>query len=429
MIENKNNYLIKKKRDDRKKEDKVKKEVEDEEINDLIKSSALLAGLEVSNDMRTMEPIAGWRYPKKYLKLTEEHIRDIRLAYKIEVEGEDLLPPISQFKDMHFPEAIMKALNKKKISYPSPIQMQCLPIVLSGRDLIGIAFTGSGKSLVFILPAIMIALEEQSLSKLRDGEGPFVMIIVPSRELAIQIYENVSFFIKYLLKSDYPQIKSALCIGGVDIKYQIDDIAKGVHIVVGTPGRLSDLLDKKKLNASMCKYLVLDEADRLLDMGFDEEIKRVMEKIKNSRQTVIFSSTMPKKIQAFAKLCLCKPVVVNVGRAGAANLNVVQEVEYIKEESKLLNLLETLQKTPPPVIIFCENKNDVDEISEYLLLKGVDVCSMHGDKDQEERYKGLREFKEGLKDVLVATDIVSKGLDFTDIEHIINYDMPKEVRK
>ena len=136
---------------------------------------------------------------------------------------------------------------------------------------------------------------------------------------------------------------------------------------------------------------------------------------------------MPKKIQDFAKICLYKPICINVGRAGAANLSVIQEIEYVKEESKLLKLLDTIQKTPPPVLIFCENKNDVDEIHEYLLLKGLDVCAMHGDKDQQDRNLAIREFREGIKDIMVATDIVSKGLDFQNIEHVINYDMPKEI--
>lgn len=294
--------------------------------------------------------------------------------------------------------------------------------------MIGIAFTGSGKSLVFILPTIFMVLCEEKKIPLEVGEGPFAIIIVPSRELAVQIHENLNYFIKYLLRFGEPEIRSVLCIGGVDIKYQIEEIQKGAHIVVGTPGRLSDLLDKRKLNSNFCKLLVLDEADRLLDMGFDDEVRKVMEKFRYPKQLLLFSSTMPKKIQDFAKKSLFKPIVINIGRAGSVNLNLIQEIEFVKDESKLIQILETLQKTPPPVLIFCENKNDVDEIHEYLVLKGIDVCSMHGDRDQEERHQAIREFRGGLKDVLVATDIVSKGLDFPDVEHVINYDMPKEVR-
>jgi ATP-dependent RNA helicase DDX41 len=177
----------------------------------------------------------------------------------------------------------------------------------------------------------------------------------------------------------------------------------------------------------MHRYLTLDEADRLVDLGFEDDIREVIDHLKSQRQTLLFSATMPEKIQKFAKSALVKPVTVNVGRAGAANLDVIQEVEYVKEEARIIYLLECLQKTPPPVLIFCENKAAVDFIHEYLLLKGVDAVSIHGGKDQEERQNAIEFFKNGKKDVLVATDVASKGLDFPDIQHVINYDMPAEI--
>ena len=425
--DNKKSYLIKMKEE---RETKTK-EVEEKEIYDLLKSSAFLVGLENSKSLNKNKiiPIANWKIPNKYNKLNEKQIKEILNAYKIEADGDNIPCPIHNFPDMRFPMPILKGLIKKGIEHPTSIQMLAIPSILLGRDLIAISFTGTGKSLAFILPSIMLALEEENKMPIIENEGPFVILLVPSRELAIQIYESINHFIKYMLRynNNHPLIRVTLCIGGIDIKYQMQDIRSGCHIVVGTPGRLSDLMDKKKLDPSMCKLLVIDEADRLLDQGFDLEIKKVLEKINKPKQTLIFSSTMPKKIQEFAKICLFKPIVINVGRAGSANLNVIQEIEYVKDESKLMKILDTLQKTPPPVLIFCENKNDVDEIHEYLLLKGVDVCSMHGDKDQEERNQSVREFRAGLKDILVATDIVSKGLDFPNIEHVINYDMPKEI--
>ena len=171
----------------------------------------------------------------------------------------------------------------------------------------------------------------------------------------------------------------------------------------------------------------MDEADRLVDLGFEDDIREVFDHFKAQRQTLLFSATMPAKIQNFAKSALVKPVTVNVGRAGAANLDVIQEVEYVKQEAKIVYLLECLQKTPPPVLIFCENKADVDDIHEYLLLKGVEAVAIHGGKDQEEREYAISSFKAGKKDVLVATDVASKGLDFPDIQHVINYDMPPEI--
>jgi ATP-dependent RNA helicase DDX41 len=290
--------------------------------------------------------------------------------------------------------------------------------------LIGITPGGSGKSLAFILPALMISLYELSY---KPVNGPFVMIIVPSRELAIQIHETINMFVKYLLREDYPVIRSILCIGGVDIRYQIEDIQKGVHIMIGTPGRLSDLLEKRKFETDLCKCLVLDEVERLLDMGFDEEIKKLLSKLKSVRQKLIFGSTMSKKVQEITKQCLNNAITINISKTKLLNYNITQDFEYIRDDSKLLHILDILQKTPPPVLIFCENKNDVDEVTEYLALKGIEVCSLHGDKEQDERNNSIKEFKEGLRDILVSTDIVSKGLDFPRIEHVINYDMPKEV--
>ena len=254
----------------------------------------------------------------------------------------------------------------------------------------------------------------------------------------------------------------------------------GVHCVVATPGRLRDFLKQKKVNLDNCRYICLDEADRMLDMGFDEEVGEIMNYFKYQKQTLLFSATFPKKFQDFAKDTLVRPVVVNVGRAGAANLDVIQEVEYVKQEAKIVYLLECLQKTAPPVCIFCEKKvserseakrseakrseaclcrqtatsttklnnnfyystqftshlvrsaqGDVDDIHEYLLLKGVAAVSIHGGKAQDERNESITRFKMEsggqAADVLVATDIAAKGLDFPDIQHVINFDMPNEI--
>ncbi|KAJ7947343.1 putative Dead box ATP-dependent RNA helicase [Quillaja saponaria] len=227
----------------------------------------------------------------------------------------------------------------------------------------------------------MVALQEEIMMPIAPGEGPFGLIVCPSRELARQTCEVVEQFLIPMREAGYPEIRPLLRMGGVDMRLQLEVVKKGMHIVVATPGRLKDLLakkKKKKKNLDNCRYLTLDEADRL----------------------------------NFARSALVKPVIVNVGRAGAANLDVIQEVEYVKQEAKLVYLLECLPKTPPPVSIFCENKADVDEIHEYLLCKGVEAVAIHGGKDQEEREYAISFFKAGKKDVLVATDVASKGLDF-----------------
>ncbi|SCM25509.1 RNA helicase, putative [Plasmodium chabaudi chabaudi] len=368
-----------------------------------------------------------WTLPSKYKKMSKEYVDKIRKVFYIDVSGNDVPPPIKNFKDMKFPKAILKGLKKKKINKPTQIQMQGLPSILIGRDIIGIAFTGSGKTIVFVLPLIMTCLEAELRCPIEEGEGPLGLIICPSRELASQTHNIINYFCEYLHKDNFPMLKSLCVIGGVSTYEQGKEIKKGVHMLVATPGRLNDMLNKKRMTLEQCRYLCFDEADRLIDLGFEEEIRNTLDNFSNQRQTLLFSATMPKKIQEFAKSTLVNPIIINVGRAGAANLDVIQEVEYVKEEFKLSYLLQVLQKTGPPVLIFCENKKDVDDVHEYLLLKGVNAIAIHGSLGQTERLEAINLFRNGEKDVLVGTDVASKGLDFPSIEHVINYDMPKDI--
>ncbi|XP_020213117.1 DEAD-box ATP-dependent RNA helicase 35 [Cajanus cajan] len=401
---------------------------EKEMIENLSDRKTLMSVRELAKGITYTEPLlTGWKPPLHVRRMSKKECDLIRKQWHIIVDGVDIPPPIKNFKDMRFPEPVLKKLKAKGIVQPTPIQVQGLPVILSGRDMIGIAFTGSGKTLVFVLPMIMVAMQEEIMMPIVPGEGPFGLIICPSRELARQTYEVVEQFLIPLKEAGYPELRPLLCIGGVDMRSQLEIVKRGVHIVVATPGRLKDMLAKKKMNLDNCRYLTLDEADRLVDLGFEDDIREVFDHFKAQRQTLLFSATMPTKIQNFARSALVKPIIVNVGRAGAANLDVIQEVEYVKQEAKIVYLLECLQKTPPPVLIFCENKADVDDIHEYLLLKGVEAVAIHGGKDQEEREYAIAAFKAGKKDVLVATDVASKGLDFPDIQHVINYDMPAEI--
>lgn len=358
-----------------------------------------------------------------------------REKWHIIAEGNNIPPPIKSFKDMKFPKPILDGLKQRNIHRPTPIQMQGLPVALSGRDMVGIAFTGSGKTITFTLPMIMAALEEEIRMPLVAGEGPVGLILAPSRELARQTFDVVQAFCdKLSQENSFPKLRCLLLIGGESSRSQLDLLkgdndsgGGGVHCMVATPGRLRDFLKRKQITMDICRYICLDEADRMLDLGFDEEVGEIMNYFKHQRQTLLFSATFPQKFKDFCTQTLVQPVVVNVGRAGAANLDVIQEVEYVKQEAKLVYLLECLQKTAPPVVIFCESKADVDNIQEYMLLKGVQSVSIHGGKDQEERNEAIVLFKEGKKDVLIATDIAAKGLDFPDIQHVINFDMPREI--
>ncbi len=402
---------------------------EEEKILESVRANtALMGAAELARGILYEDPIrTSWQSPSRITAMPASRHERTRRRNNILVEGEDLPPPLKTFADMRFPEPLLRALRDRGIERPSPIQMQGMPAVLSGRDLIGIAYTGSGKTLVFVLPLVMFCLEQERRLPFNPGEGPYGLIVVPSRELARQICETIDYYAEKLAAAGFPRVRCCLAIGGIPSSEALAAVRAGVHMIVATPGRLIDMLNKKVLALDVCRYLCLDEADRMIDMGFEEDVRTIFSYFRGQRQTLLFSATMPKKIQDFARSALVKPLTVNVGRAGAASKNIIQEIEFVKNEAKIVHILESLQKTPPPVLIFAERKQDVDAIHEYLLLKGVLAVAIHGGKDQEERIKSVQEFKARQKDVLVATDVASKGLDFPQIQHVINYDMPDDI--
>uniref|UniRef100_A0A0M3I9Z4 RNA helicase n=1 Tax=Ascaris lumbricoides TaxID=6252 RepID=A0A0M3I9Z4_ASCLU len=425
----KHNELVEADNDETKDAEVRDREAEEKLLESVAPTTALMAVAEIARGVKYEESIkTSWRPPRHILSMSEAEHAAVRRKKGIVVDGEDIPPPIGSFIEMKFPPAIIRSLREKKIISPTVIQMQGIPVVLSGRDMIGIASTGSGKTLTFALPLVMFCLEQEISLPFRHGEGPYGLIIVPSRELAKQIHDVIErIFESITIGSGFPRLRVGLCIGGLPIGEQARVFERGVHVAVATPGRLSDLLSKKVFNLQICRYLVLDEADRMLDMGFEEEIRTIFSFFKGQRQTLLFSATMPRKIQNFARSALVRAIIVNVGRAGAASLNVLQEIEYVRADEKLTRILDCLQKTPPRVLIFAEKKSDVDNIYEYLLVKGVDVASLHGGKDQKDRHTGVDAFRRGEKDVLVATDVASKGLDFENIQHVINFDMPEDI--
>ncbi|PVU90943.1 hypothetical protein BB559_003479 [Furculomyces boomerangus] len=422
-VELKKKHIIK----DKTQEEKIAEE-EKAVLEAMARKKQLASAFDIAKGIEYTEPLtSSWKPFKRHRMQTQEENEVMRVKLRIIVDGENVPPPLLTFKAMRLPKPILDYLKEKNIKTPSPIQMQGLPVAFSGRDMIGIAFTGSGKTLAFSLPVIMASLEAETKLKIEKGEGPIGMILSPSRELATQTYNGIVEICEKLVQNGYPEIRSLLCIGGISLQDQMPLLDKGVHIVVATPGRLQDMLQKRKLVLDNCRYLCMDEADRMIGMGFEDDVRNIMSFFKHQRQTLLFSATMPAKIQEFAQGALVKPVIVNVGRAGAASLDIIQKVEYVKQEMRVLYLLECLQKTPPPVLIFAENKSDVDNIMEYLLLKGVESVSIHGSKTQDERDYAIRSFRAGKKDVLVATDVASKGLDFPNIQHVINFDMPKDI--
>eukprot|EP00388_Colpodella_angusta_P003982 GDKJ01013608.1.p1 GENE.GDKJ01013608.1~~GDKJ01013608.1.p1 ORF type:complete len:792 (+),score=124.89 GDKJ01013608.1:39-2414(+) len=618
----------------------------------------------ISGKIYTDRMKASWQPPFPYNRMSENEKKETRDKYLIEVQGNDCPPCIPSFSDMRLPRGILNELKKSKIDKPTAIQMQALPAAFSGRDLIGIAFTGSGKTLVFVLPAILLSFESELNLKYLPGEGPHSLIIAPSRELAHQTYciaqgfaeslcsswnksedlesseddsdgsrksrryyddqrrrqrrqrrkespsdsysedsdssyssdsyyrrkrsdgrkrrgherdrrrhekrrrdryeseesdsysqrrgrdrgreekhseskygrdrrrdetrpsrreeeescekdlrersRDTEFRKKYeetprhkdgdsgkyekrdgddksrhskrrhlsesrsssresydrkdrfespptKAKRELPsstrnctrrqlpphnrrEVQLNLCcaIGGTSTASQFEVIRRGVHVVVGTPGRIRDLVLSQKMSLAACMLLALDEADRLLgEEAFEESVRDICSQFDHQRQTLLISATMPEKVHEFAKHALVDPLVINVGRAGIASLNVLQEVEFFNpidqntcsSSSKLTKLLLCLRKTPPPVLIFCENRLDADLINEYLLLKGVSSTRIHSALPQNERLAAIQKFKRREADVLIGTDVASKGLDFstTPIRHVINFEMPKEI--
>lgn len=278
----------------------VEKQLKEEEkiLESVAERKALMAASELAKAIVYEDPIeTSWRPPRYIALWPESKCEAIRDKLRILVEGESIPPPIQSFKEMKFPKPILSGLDKKGIKKPTPIQVQGIPTVLAGRDLIGIAFTGSGKTLVFVLPVIMFSMEQELRMPFVRNEGPYGLIICPSRELAKQTYEIIQYYCRLLLQGGMPEIRSCLAIGGVPVTEAMETIKKGVHIMVATPGRLMDMLDKKMVTLSVCRYLCMDEADRMIDMGFEEDVRTIFSFFKGQRQTLLFSATMPKKIQ------------------------------------------------------------------------------------------------------------------------------------
>jgi ATP-dependent RNA helicase DDX41 len=244
------------------------KEANQVQTNALLSSEEIASGVKRTESLRT-----SWTAPRHIAAKSQAEHDEVRKKWHILVEGEDCPPPLKSFTDMKVPACLVAALQKKGISRPTPIQVQGIPALLSGRDIVGIAFTGSGKTLTFSLPMVLFALEEEMNMPLEGREGPIGLVLCPSRELARQTFEVVEYYCQALVQAGYPEIRCALCIGG-ERNETLTEMAlkRGVHCVVATPGRLNDHLNKKRLNMDICKYFVLDEGDRMLDLGFDEEV-------------------------------------------------------------------------------------------------------------------------------------------------------------
>uniref|UniRef100_A0A9J8BA39 RNA helicase n=1 Tax=Cyprinus carpio carpio TaxID=630221 RepID=A0A9J8BA39_CYPCA len=315
---------------------------------------------------------------------------------------------------------VMDVIAKQNWTDPTPIQAQGWPVALSGKDMVGIAQTGSGKTLSYLLPSIVHINHQPFLER---GDGPICLVLAPTRELAQQVQQVAAEYGKA------SRLKSTCIYGGAPKGPQIRDLERGVEICIATPGRLIDFLEVGKTNLRRCTYLVLDEADRMLDMGFEPQIRKILDQIRPDRQTLMWSATWPKEVRQLAEDFLKDYVQINVGALQlSANHNILQIVDVCNDgekEDKLMRLLEEIMSEKEnKTIIFVETKRRCDDLTRSMRRDGWPAMGIHGDKSQQERDWVLNEFKYGKAPILIATDVASRGLDVEDIKFVINYDYP-----
>jgi len=318
------------------------------------------------------------------------------------------------FADLGLSDELLRAVNDSGYNEPTPIQRAAIPSVLMGKDLIGIAQTGTGKTAGFVLPMIDILHEGRSRARM-----PRSLILEPTRELAMQVAEN---FEKY---GKYHPLSMALLMGGVQMGDQVKALEKGVDVLIATPGRLMDLFGRGKIMLNDCNLLVIDEADRMLDMGFIPDIEEICSKLPRSRQTLLFSATMPPPIQKLAAKFLNDPKRVEVARPATANVNIEQRLVEVSADKKKDALRDILRHEEfKNAIIFCNRKTTVRELASSLKRSGFKVGQIQGDMDQADRIAEFDRFKRDEINILVASDVAARGLDVKGVSHVINFDVP-----
>jgi ATP-dependent RNA helicase RhlE len=327
--------------------------------------------------------------------------------------------PAVRFADFGLAPEILRALSDQGYVHPTPIQEQAIPIVLQGRDVMGAAQTGTGKTAGFSLPIIQMLLEHSSSSMSPARHPVRALILTPTRELAVQVAENVKAY------AQHTPLRSTVVFGGMDMKGQTVILKGGVEIVIATPGRLLDHIEQKNVSLGQVQMLVMDEADRMLDMGFLPDLQRIINLLPKKRQNLMFSATFSTEIKKLANSFLTDPVTIEVARSNATADKVTQVVYKVDEEQKR-DVVEHLirQRNLKQVIVFSNTKIGASRLSRQLEQSGIKASAIHGDKTQQERMAALDSFKKGEIEVLVATDVAARGLDITDLPCVINFDLP-----
>ena len=320
------------------------------------------------------------------------------------------------FAELGLAEPLLRALNDAQYINPTPIQAKSIPVLLEGRDLLGLAETGTGKTAAFVLPLLHKLAAEGG--RAHPG-SPRALILAPTRELAIQIGESIAVYGRNL------RLSHTVIYGGVGQRPQVNAIARGLDILVATPGRLLDLIDQRHLRLNQVQTFVLDEADRMLDMGFVRDVRRILKMVPTKRHSLLFSATMPDDIAKLAAEFLTNPVRVEIARTGKTVDRIDQRVMFLSTAAKRDALGRMLQDPEfKRVIVFTRTKRGADRVSKAIEMMGVGVHAIHGNKSQGQRQSALDSFRKGFTRVLVATDIAARGIDIDDITHVVNYELP-----
>ncbi|KZT12823.1 P-loop containing nucleoside triphosphate hydrolase protein [Laetiporus sulphureus 93-53] len=365
--------------------------------------------------------------PPDVAAMTDEEADLLRLELDgIKIRGVDCPRPVTKWSHFGLPASCLEVIKKLNYAAPTPIQAQAIPAIMSGRDVIGVAKTGSGKTIAFLLPLFRHIKDQRPLEQM---EGPIAVIMTPTRELAVQIHRECKPFLRVL------GLRAVCAYGGSPIKDQIAEMKKGAEIIVCTPGRMIDLLTANSgrvTNLKRVTYLVLDEADRMFDMGFEPQVMKIVNNIRPDRQTVLFSATFPKQMDSLARKILHKPLEITVGGRSVVAPEIDQIVEVRDEDSKFNRLLEILGQTynedpESRTLIFVDRQEAADNLLRELMRKGYLCMSLHGGKDQVDRDSTIADFKSGVVPIVIATSVAARGLDVKQLKLVINYDAPNHM--
>ena len=337
-------------------------------------------------------------------------------SYYVLIEKEK--QQMTNFTGLELAQPILRAITDEGYTTPTPIQDKSIPPLLAGRDLLGVAQTGTGKTAAFALP--LLHRLAKNGDKLQNRQ-PRALILAPTRELANQINDSFRTYGRYL------HLRTAVVFGGASIRPQIKTLARGLHVLVATPGRLIDLMNRGHLRLDAVEVFILDEADRMLDMGFIRDVKKIAAALPKRRQTVLFSATMPESVQGLAASLLSDPVRVEAAPAATTVEKVDQKVLFVAKEKKRALLGELLNdKSMERVLIFTRTKHGANRVARHLGQRGIQSDAIHGNKAQNARQRALKDFRSGRIRALVATDIAARGIDVEGVTHVINFDLPNE---